>query len=118
MNFNTIQQPNMQSQTINTAEKFVDLYYAPRARAKFYQDTTKVIWNGTGLTGSEFKQKMPNIHQEVHGMDCHQLGDLILVNTTGVVKDKRGKKQQFAQTFVLTKQGGLTYIVSDCFRFV
>ncbi|KAJ2862451.1 hypothetical protein GGI22_002186, partial [Coemansia erecta] len=105
------------SQSINSAERFIEKYYPSFSRAvgKFYQDDTKVIWNGNGFAGNQFKtQVLPQLQAtlagfEVHGFDTHPLGDNALVSVSGVVR-VGAKKMQFAQTFVLQRSGSLTYI--------
>ncbi|KAJ2389375.1 hypothetical protein GGI23_005848, partial [Coemansia sp. RSA 2559] len=105
------------SQSINSAERFIEKYYPSFSRTvgKFYQDDTKVIWNGNGFAGSQFKtQVLPQLQAalasfEVHGFDTHPLGDNTLVSVSGVVRIG-AKKMQFAQTFVLQRSGSLTYI--------
>ncbi|KAJ2238014.1 NTF2- export protein 2 [Coemansia sp. RSA 1722] len=111
------------NQALLLSEKFTDGYYRGFNRcARYYQDTTKVIWNGTAMTGGQFKQMLPEIqtlatHFDVHGLDCHPLGSQQLINVSGLVK-LGNRKQQFTQTFIVEKAGTLTYIVSDCFRLV
>ncbi|KAJ1935057.1 NTF2- export protein 2 [Kickxella alabastrina] len=115
------------TQTLSLCEKFTEQYYRCLSKStcgKFYQDNSKVIWNGTGMSGAQFKQMLQEIqktmtHFDIHGLDCQPLGgELVLVNVSGLVKMGGGGKVQFAQTFVLEKTNGLMYIVSDCFRLV
>ncbi|KAJ1795575.1 hypothetical protein LPJ56_007336 [Coemansia sp. RSA 2599] len=112
------------NQTLLASERFTESYYRffTKSAAKYYQDMTKVIWNGTAMTGQQFKQMLPQIqsqisHFDVHGLDCHSLGTQTLINASGLVK-MGSKKVQYTQTFVIEKSGTLTYIVSDCFRLV
>ncbi|KAJ1666048.1 hypothetical protein IW140_005854 [Coemansia sp. RSA 1813] len=113
------------TQSINSAERFVENYYRSFSKTvgKFYQDSTKVIWNGNGFGGTQFKTEvLPQLQStltsfEVHGLDTHPVGDNTLVAVSGVVR-MDSKKMQFAQTFVIQRNGGLTYIVSDAFRLV
>ncbi|KAJ2523071.1 NTF2- export protein 2 [Coemansia sp. RSA 1939] len=114
------------AQALNTAERFVENYYRSFSKTvgKFYQDDTKVLWNGNGFGGAQFKaQVLPQLQQalaggfEVHGLDTQPLGDFTLATVTGLVRIG-GKKNQFTQTFVVQRTGGLTYIVSDAFRLV
>ncbi|KAI7830781.1 hypothetical protein BX661DRAFT_180073, partial [Kickxella alabastrina] len=105
------------TQTLSLCEKFTEQYY--RCLSK-----STLIWNGTGMSGAQFKQMLQEIqktmtHFDIHGLDCQPLGgELVLVNVSGLVKMGGGGKVQFAQTFVLEKTNGLMYIVSDCFRLV
>ncbi|KAJ2843138.1 NTF2- export protein 2 [Coemansia erecta] len=115
------------NQTLLVSEKFIENYYRLFTRPgggamKYYQDGTKVIWNGTAMTGQQFKQMIPEVqaqisHFDVHGLDCQSLGTQALVNVSGLVK-MGPRKVQFTQTFVIEKTGTLTHIVSDCFRLV
>ncbi|KAJ2487596.1 hypothetical protein EV174_000423 [Coemansia sp. RSA 2320] len=43
---------------LSTGERFVEQYYEgffKSSGGKFYQPTTKVIWNGNGYNGEQFK---------------------------------------------------------------
>ncbi|KAI8319885.1 NTF2-like protein [Martensiomyces pterosporus] len=113
------------TQSINHAEKFVEQYYRSWSKSvgKFYQDTTKVIWNGQGFSGAQFKQDiLPQLQTQltnfdVRGYDVHQLGDeSMIINVVGLVK--LNKPVQFTQNFVVVRAGGLSYIQGDCFRLV
>ncbi|KAJ2558049.1 NTF2- export protein 2 [Coemansia sp. RSA 1933] len=113
------------SNSINSGERFVENYYRTfsKSAGKFYKDESKVMWNGNGFGGNQFKEQvLPQLQAtlgtfEVHGYDAHPLGDNTLVTVSGIVRID-AKKMQFAQTFVLQRSGGLTYIVSDAFRLV
>ncbi|KAJ2487006.1 hypothetical protein IWW37_005410 [Coemansia sp. RSA 2050] len=113
------------SLTLSAAEKFVDQYYGgfTKSSGKYYQPTTKVMWNGNGFSGDQFKTQILSRLQsqvtdfEVTGYDAHPLGDgPILISVSGTVKVDR--KERFTQVFVIEKSGSLTYIQSDCFRIV
>lgn len=114
------------TQALQIAEKFIDQYYKsyPKTVGKFYKDQTKVIWQGNGYSGQQFKQdilpSLPLTHFDVHGYDAHPLGQQsgqYLINVSGTAK-QNGRKSQFAQNFVLDKSTTMMYIQSDCFRLV
>ncbi|KAJ2910639.1 hypothetical protein GGI21_000662 [Coemansia aciculifera] len=115
------------SQTLSSSDRFVEQYYAgfsSGGNGKYYRSSSKVMWNGNGFTGDQFKtQVLPQLFSqltgfEVTGYDSHQLaaGECALINVSGIVRLDR--KERFAQTFVIERSGSLTYIQSDCFRLV
>ncbi|KAJ2252663.1 NTF2- export protein 2 [Coemansia sp. RSA 2524] len=111
------------TQSLSHGEKFVDQYYKTftKTSSKYYTPSSRVIWNGTAMSGDQFLQILPELQQtmnsfDVHAFDAHPMGNMTLVNVSGVVK--MGERVQFAQTFVVQKTGTMTYIVSDCFRLV
>ncbi|KAJ2779231.1 hypothetical protein GGI15_003934 [Coemansia interrupta] len=118
------------TQTTQAAERFVDQYYRAITRGgagKYYTDASKVVWNGTGMGGAQFKQQVlsqlgrenpPLSHFDVHALDVHPLGDAQMLVTVGGLCRNAGKKTQFSQTLVVEKAGTLSYVVSDCFRLV
>ncbi|KAJ1719045.1 hypothetical protein LPJ53_006114 [Coemansia erecta] len=115
------------TQATQSAERFVDQYYRALSRGaagKYYTDASKVVWNGTGMGGQQFKQQVqgsadPAVsHFEVHALDVHPLGDAQMLLTAGGLCRVAGRKTQFAQTLVVEKAGSLSYVVSDCFRLV
>ncbi|KAJ1961797.1 hypothetical protein GGI12_003039 [Dipsacomyces acuminosporus] len=117
--------PQKTTQTVNQAEKFVEQYYRAWGKSvgKFYQDTTKVIWNGQGFSGAQFKQDiLPQLQTQlsnfdIRGYDVHQLGDdSMIINVVGLVR--MNKPVQFTQNFVIQRSGALSYIQGDCFRLV
>ncbi|KAJ1856833.1 NTF2- export protein 2 [Coemansia sp. RSA 1822] len=111
------------SQSLSQGEKFVDQYYKTfsKSASKYYSPSTRVIWNGTAMSGDQFLLVLPELQQtmghfDVHAFDAQPVGSLTMINVSGVVKMK--ERVQFAQTFVVQKTGTMTYIVSDCFRLV
>ncbi|KAJ1951526.1 NTF2- export protein 2 [Linderina macrospora] len=109
--------------TANTAEKFVENYYRSWSKnvSRLYQDSSKVIWNGQGMSGAQFKEQLPELqktftHFEVRGFDVHQLGNSQMITVTGIVKYH--KNVQFSQVFQVVKPGATTFILNDCFRLV
>ncbi|KAJ2753938.1 hypothetical protein GGI19_002780 [Coemansia pectinata] len=112
------------SQSLSLGERFVDQYYSGFNKCgKYYQPTSKVMWNGNGYSGEQFKATvLPDLQRqlsgfEVTGFDCHALGDgPTLITVSGFVTIDR--KERFSQTFIIERIGGLTYIQSDCFRIV
>ncbi|KAJ2744488.1 hypothetical protein GGI20_002926 [Coemansia sp. BCRC 34301] len=118
------QQSPAVSQALSAADRFVDQYYSgfTRSSGKYYQASSKVMWNGNGYTGDQFKATiLPQLQTqmsgfEVTGYDGHPLGDYTLINVSGLVKLDR--RERFAQTFVIQRSGTLMYIHSDCFRLV
>ncbi|KAJ1934643.1 hypothetical protein EC988_008744 [Linderina pennispora] len=107
----------------HSAEKFVENYYRSWGKnvARLYQDSSKVVWNGQGMSGMQFKQVLPELqktftHFEVRGFDAHQLGDSQVITVTGLVKYH--KNVQFSQVFQVAKPGATTFIITDCFRLV
>ncbi|KAJ2716685.1 Nuclear transport factor 2 [Coemansia spiralis] len=113
------------TQATNQGEKFADRYYQSFGSAgRFYTDASKVIWSGTPFLGANFKSTvLPELQKyysqfEVNALDVHPLdSNAVAVCVAGTVCADR-EKSQFSQQFVLCKDNGLTYIVSDCFRLV
>ncbi|KAJ2761860.1 hypothetical protein IWQ56_000138 [Coemansia nantahalensis] len=112
------------AQSTNQGERFADKYYQSFGTVgRFYTDGSKVIWNGTPFLGADFKATvLPRLQKyysrfEVAALDVHPLGDDAMVCVSGTVS-AGGAKAQFSQQFVLRKESGLSYIVSDSFRLV
>ncbi|KAJ2800867.1 hypothetical protein H4S07_005075 [Coemansia furcata] len=118
--------PQGASAAVNAGERFVEQYYSGFAKSsgKYYQATSKVMWNGNAFTGEQFKATiLPELqrqlsHFEVMGFDCHALAPNgpTLITVSGLVKMEG--RERFSQTFVIERSGSLTYIQSDCFRIV
>ncbi|KAJ1667623.1 hypothetical protein GGH95_002040 [Coemansia sp. RSA 1836] len=123
------------AQALTAGDRFVEQYYSgfSRSSGKYYQASSKVMWNGNGYSGEQFKATvLPQLQRqltafEVTGYDSHTLGgggggeggdssERTLINVSGLVKIDR--KERFAQTFVIERSGTLVYIQSDCFRLV
>ncbi|KAJ2160613.1 hypothetical protein GGF46_002106 [Coemansia sp. RSA 552] len=114
------------SQALSHSERFVQQYYPHFGRSigKYYTDESRVVWNGSPFTGTQFKQEqLPDIQKalgqfEVTSYDAQPMGsDSSMVSVSGTARLARDKVQ-FSQYFVLKKAGTLTYILSDCFRLV
>ncbi|KAJ2829545.1 NTF2- export protein 2, partial [Coemansia erecta] len=112
------------TQSLFLGEKFVDQYYKSFTKSvgKFYTPESRIIWNGNGFSGEQFVQLLPELQRtftsfDVTAFDAQPLGEKqTMVSVSGVVR--MGEKAQFAQNFVIKKNGTMTYIVSDCFRLV
>ena len=94
----------------------------------FYSDTSFVVWNGHPKTGSTeistFYQSLPGSQHTVSSFDCQPVQDgqgqsSVLVVCQGVVKfDGHREDEPFSQNFILSKQGEVWKVGSDCFRFL
>ncbi|KAJ1858915.1 hypothetical protein LPJ73_001839, partial [Coemansia sp. RSA 2703] len=78
------------TQTAQSGERFAEQYYRSLTRGtagKYYTEGSKVVWNGTGMGGAQFKQtvlessNMPLSHVDVHALDVHPLGDAQMLVT-------------------------------------
>ena len=86
------------------------------------------MWNGNDRTGAvnitNFYQSFPGSDHVVHSIDSQPVADsqgqkTVLVACQGEVKyDGQDKVVPFAQHFLLTKQGDVWKVASDCFRFL
>ena len=96
--------------------------------AGFYSDTSFVVWNGHPKTGSteiaSFYQSLPISEHRVTCFDAQPMQDgqgqsSVLVACHGMVKfDGQPREELFTQNFILTKQGDVWKVASDCFRFL
>lgn len=96
--------------------------------AGFYSDTSFVVWNGHPKTGSaeiaSFYQSLPISQHTVTCFDCQPVQDgqgqsTVLVACQGMVKfDGQQHDELFSQNFILSKQGEVWKVSSDCFRFL
>ena len=86
-----------------------------------------MVWNGHPKTGSvdiaSFYQSLPGSEHTVSGFDCQPVQDeqgqrSVLVVCQGVVKFDGQNEELFSQNFILTKQGEVWKVGSDCFRFL
>ena len=97
----------------------------------FYSDTSFVVWNGHPKTGSteiaSFYQSLPGSQHSVSAFDCQPVQDgqdgqgqsSVLVVCQGTVKfDGQKEEELFSQNFILSKQGEVWKVGSDCFRFL
>lgn len=87
-----------------------------------------MVWNGHPKTGSTdiatFYQSLPGSQHTVTAYDCQPIQDgqgqsSVLVVCQGLVKfDGQNNEDLFSQNFILTKQGDVWKVGSDCFRFL
>lgn len=98
----------------------------------FYSDTSFVVWNGHTKSGavdiSAFYQSLPASEHSLLSYDCQPVPDssqtgqsTVMVVCQGAVKfSGHGGEQTstFSQNFLLTKQGDVWKIGSDCCRFL
>ena len=89
-----------------------------------------MVWNGHTKSGvmdiSTFYQSLPTSEHSLLSYDCQPVMDgsqtgqsNVMVVCQGVVRyGGHGGEQNFAQNFLLTKQGEVWKIGSDCCRFL
>lgn len=94
----------------------------------FYSDTSFAVWNGHPKSGvaeiSSFYQSLPGSEHRITSYDCQPIQDgqsqsSVLVACQGMVKfDGQESEELFSHNFILTKQGDVWKVASDCFRFL
>lgn len=92
----------------------------------FYSNASRVVWNGNTHSSaakiSDFYQSLPGSNHRVFSYDCQPIlsaASTVLVSCKGVVKlDGEREERKFSQNFLLSKEGEVWKVASDCFRFV
>ncbi|XP_028405130.1 NTF2-related export protein 1-like [Dendronephthya gigantea] len=119
-------------QASKSGEEFIQLYYETfdkrrHVLSKLYSDTSSLVWNGHHIKGSdklnEFLVSLPTTVHNIYSMDCQPVpekavpgGRTIAVFVSGNVEYEDTKAKIFSQNFVLTAEGKVWKVVSDCFR--
>lgn len=93
-----------------------------------YSNNSLVVWNGNTKSGSpgitEFYQSLPGSNHRLSSFDCQPVQSAsattsVLVSCVGSVKfDGQPSEKRFSQDFLLTKEGEVWKVDSDCFRFI
>ena len=93
-----------------------------------YSSKSLVIWNGNTKCGLdviiEFYQSLPATNHRLFSFDCQPVQSTtaitsVLVSCKGSVKfDGQSSEKRFSQVFLLTKEGEVWKVGSDCFRFL
>lgn len=114
-------------------EKFVEIFYDAVDRKRqvmsgLYSSNSLVVWNGNTKSGSagivEFYQSLPGSNHRLLSFDCQpvqstSVATSVLVSCKGSVKfDGQSSEKKFSQNFLLTKEGEVWKVGSDCFRFL
>lgn len=94
----------------------------------FYSDSSLLVWNGHTKSGvvdiTNFYQSLPGSEHALLTFDCQPVADgqgqtTVLVVCGGLVKfDGQDNEENFSQNFLLSKQGEVWKVGSDCFRFL
>ena len=92
-----------------------------------YSVNSLVVWNGNTKSGSagitEFYQSLPGSSHRLLSFDCHPIQSAsatasVLVSCMGTVQfDGQTSEKRFSQDFLLTKEGEVWKVASDCFRY-
>ncbi|XP_070553919.1 NTF2-related export protein 2-like isoform X2 [Ptychodera flava] len=101
---------------------------ADQKLSKLYLDTASLVWNGNACNGiaeiAKLFEQLPSSDFKVETLDCQPIIEeatgshtSILVNISGNVKFQDSKVHIFHQNFILTIQGDVWKIASDCLRF-
>ncbi len=92
-----------------------------------YSAGSLVVWNGNAHSGAAgimaFYQSLPGSTHHIISFDCHpvlsNVTSTVLISCMGTVKfDGEPAEKKFSQNFLLTKEGEVWKVGSDCFRFV
>ena len=122
----------MAEQASQSGEEFIQLYYETFDKrrhvvSKLYSDSSSLVWNGHHIKGSdklnEFFVSLPTTVHNIYSMDCQPVSERavpgstsIAVFVSGTVGYEDSKPKVFSQNFVLTAEGKVWKVVSDCFR--
>ncbi|EDO49593.1 predicted protein, partial [Nematostella vectensis] len=116
-------------------ETFSNLYYETFDKrrhkiSKLYSKNATVVWNGNAVKGgteqlTEFFTNLPTSEHTLHTLDCQPVSEqaipgqtTILVIVEGLVQYEGHKAKNFSQNFLLTVEGTVWKVASDCFRFL
>ncbi|XP_031572588.1 NTF2-related export protein 1-like [Actinia tenebrosa] len=122
-------------QAAQAGERFSELYYqtfdkSRHKMSKFYSANATVLWNGNVVKGEpdklmDFFTNLPSSQHTLHSLDCQPVTDqaipghkTILVIAEGSVKYDGHKVENFSQNFLLTVEGTVWKVASDCFRYI
>lgn len=119
-------------QASQSGEEFIQLYYETFDKrrhvvSKLYSESSSLVWNGNHVKGSEklneFFGSLPTSEHTIYSMDCQPVSEratpgntTIAVFVGGTVEYEGSKSKTFSQNFVLTAQGKVWKVSSDCFR--
>ena len=94
----------------------------------FYSESSLLVWNGHAKSGAvditNFYQSLPGSEHALFTFDCQPVADdqgqtTVLIVCGGLVKfDGQDSEENFSQNFLLSKQGDVWKVGSDCFRFL
>ncbi|XP_038056179.1 NTF2-related export protein 2-like [Patiria miniata] len=121
-------------QAVLAGKEFHKLYYEKFDKRrnllnKLYMDSATMVWNGNPLQGSEailkFLDQLPTSDHTIDTLDCQPIPAVVTQGQTslmvivgGRVKFEGTKETfSFTENFMLTTQGGVWKIASDCFRY-
>ena len=102
-------------------------FLSSQVMSGLYSSKSVVIWNGNMKSGSsnimEFYLSLPGSNHRLTTFDCQPVlsssaTTSVMVCCRGSVKfDGQPSEKLFSQNFLLSKEGEVWKVVSDCFRF-